>query len=55
LGAVRVWRLSDGTPVLPPLNLPDPVGAVAVQGNVIITVVGAYIAVHQPALPQRMR
>ena len=51
-GTVRVWRLADGTPLVPPLDLPEPVRAVAVHGNVIVTAAGADIAVHQPALPR---
>jgi hypothetical protein len=47
----RVWRLTDGTPLMPPLDLPESVSGVAVHGNVIITAAGADIAVHQPALP----
>ena len=54
-GTVRVWRLADGTPVVPPLRLPEPVRAVAVHGNVIVTAAGADIAVHQLALPRPMR
>jgi len=38
---VRVWRTADGTPAVPPLDLPEPVRAVAVHGNVIITAAGA--------------
>jgi WD40 repeat protein len=52
---VRVWRLADGTPLVPPLDLPESVRAVAVHGNVIITAAGADIAVHQPALRRPMR
>jgi WD40 repeat protein len=54
-GAVRVWRTADGTPLMPSLNLPEPVWAVAVHGDVIITAAGADIAVHQLALPRPMR
>ena len=54
-GTVRVWRTADGTLLLPPLDLPDSVRAVAVHGNVIVTAAGADIAVHQPALPQPSR
>ena len=54
-GTVRVWRLADGTPVVPPLDLPESVQAVAVHGNVIVTATGAVIAIHQPALPRPMR
>jgi hypothetical protein len=43
-----VWRTADGTPLVPPLDLPESVWTVAIHGNVIITVVGADIAVHQP-------
>ena len=39
-GTVRVWRTTDGTPIVPPLDLPESVRAVAVQGNVIITAAG---------------
>ena len=46
-GTVRVWRLADRTPVVPPLELPEPVSAVAVHGNLIVTAAGADIAVHQ--------
>ena len=53
-GTVRVWRLADSTPVVPPLGLPEWVQAIAVHGNVIVTAAGADIAVHQPALPQPM-
>jgi WD40 repeat protein len=56
---VRVWRTADGTPVVSPLDLPEKVEAVAVDGNVIInaiiTVAGADITVHQPALPRTMQ
>ena len=48
-GTVRVWRLADRTPVVPPLELPEPVSAVAVHGNLIVTAAGADIAVHQLA------
>ena len=54
-GTVRVWRTADGTPLVPPLDLSEPVRAVAVHGDVIITAAGADIAVHQPALPQPRR
>ena len=54
-GTVRVWRTADGTPVVPPLDLPESVWAVAVHGKGIITAAGTDIAVHQPALPQPMR
>ena len=39
-GAVRVWRLADGTPLLPPLDLPESVWDVAVHGNIIVTAAG---------------
>ena len=52
---MRVWRLADGILVVPPLDLPESVRAVAVHGNDIITAGGADIAVHQPALPRLMR
>ena len=54
-GTVQVWRLADGTPLVPPLDLPEPVRHVAVHGDVIVTVSGADIAVHQPALPRLFR
>jgi WD40 repeat protein len=50
---VRVWRTADGTPVVPPLDLPEKVEAVAIDGNVIITVAGADITVHE--LPRTTR
>ena len=49
-GTIRVWRLADGTPLGPPPDLPEPVQAIAIHGDVIIASAGAYIAVHQPAL-----
>ena len=51
---VRVRRLADGTPLVPPLNLPESVH-VAVYGDVIVTTAGADIAVHQPALQRPAR
>src|SRR5689334_341269 len=51
---VRVWRLADGAPLMPPLDLPESVGAVAVHRSVIITAAGADIAVHESALPRLM-
>jgi len=55
-GTVRVWRLADGTLLVPPLDLPEPVSGVAVHGNVIVvTAAGADIAVHKPAFPRPMR
>jgi hypothetical protein len=50
---LRVWRLADGTPLVPSLDLPEPVRGVAVHGSVITA--GADIAIHQPALPRPMR
>ena len=47
LDAMRVWRLADGTPVVPPLELREPVRDVAVHGNIIVTAAGANIAIHQ--------
>jgi hypothetical protein len=38
---VGVWRLADGSPVVPPLDLADWVRGVVVPGNTIVTV-------HQP-------
>ena len=37
-GSVRVWRLADGTSVVPPLDLTESVQAVAIDGNVIVIV-----------------
>ena len=54
-GMVRVWRPADGTPVMPPLDLPEPGTSVAVHGNVIVTAAGYDIAVHQPARPRPIR
>jgi WD40 repeat protein len=54
-GTVRVWRLADGIPLMPPLELPQSVHAVAVHGDVVITGAGADIAVHHPAFPRPMR
>ena len=48
--SVWVWRLTDGTLVVPPLDLAGPVSDVATHGDVIVTVAGADIAVHQLAL-----
>jgi WD40 repeat protein len=47
---VRVWRLADGTQVVPPLCLPGRIASVAVHRKVIVTATGADIAVHQPAI-----
>jgi hypothetical protein len=52
-GTVRVWRIADGTPAVPPLDLYEAVWYLAIHGKVIVTA-GANIAVHQPA-PQAMR
>jgi len=49
-GTVRVWRLDDGTPVGPPLDLSDRVQGVAVNRNTIITATRVNIAVHQALL-----
>ncbi len=46
---------ADGTALVPPLDLPESVQAVAIHGNLIITAAGANIAVHYPALPRLMR
>ena len=46
---VRVWWLADGSPAGPPLRLPAAVGAIAVQGDLVITTAYTDIAVHQPA------
>jgi hypothetical protein len=47
---VRVWRLADAAPVVPPLDLAEGITAVAVHGNVIISAAGGDIAAHQPTL-----
>ena len=47
---VRVWRLDDRTPLVPALDLPERVHAVAVHGNIIVTAAGADIAVHHLCL-----
>jgi WD domain, G-beta repeat len=52
---VRVWRLADGTPVGKSLDLPESVRDVAVHGNVIVTVSGDDISVHQPGFPRTTR
>jgi WD40 repeat protein len=52
---VRVWRLADGIPLVPQLDLPESVPAVAIYGNLIITAAGTDIAVHQLALPRPIR
>jgi hypothetical protein len=52
---VRVWQLADGTPVVPQLDLPESVPAVAIHGNLIITAAGTDIAAHQLALPRPIR
>ncbi len=49
-GTVRIWRTEDSTPLVSPLELPEPVRAVAVDGNVTITAAGADIALHRTAL-----
>jgi len=41
---VRVWRLADGTPLVPPLDLPESIQALAVHGHIIVTAAGADIA-----------
>ena len=52
---VRVWQLADGIPLVPQLDLPESVPAVAIDGNLIITAAGTDIAVHQLALPRPIR
>ena len=52
---VRVWRLADGIALVPPLDLPESVRAVAIQGNIIVTAAGADLAVHQPVPLPSMR
>ena len=50
-GTVQVWRLADTPRPLAVLHLPQPVMAVAVRGDLIVTAAGADIALHQIALP----
>jgi hypothetical protein len=45
-----VWRLADGTPLVPPLVLSQGIGIVAVHRGVIVSTAGADIAVHQLAI-----
>ena len=52
---VRVWRLADGTPLVHPLDLSEPAWVVALHGNIIVTVGGWDIAIHQPAAPWPIR
>jgi hypothetical protein len=54
-GLDALEQLADGTPVMPPLHLPESVRAVTIHGIVIVTAAGADIAVHQPVLPRAMR
>jgi WD40 repeat protein len=54
-GTMRVWRLVDGTPLAPPLDLREPVRVIAVHGNIIVTAAGADIAIHQLAFPRPIR
>jgi len=56
-GTVRVWvwGLADGTPVAPPLDLPESVSGVVVYDNVVITAAGTNIAVHHIVRPQPTR
>jgi len=46
-GTVRAWRLADGTPVAPPLDLSERVSGIALQGNIVVTAAGQDIAVHR--------
>ena len=52
---VRAWQLADGTSLGPPLDLSGSVNGVVVDGNVIVTAVGADIAAHQLALSRPKR
>ena len=54
-GTVRVWGLADGTPVAPPLDLPESVSGAVVYDNVVITAAGTDIAVHHLVRPQPTR
>jgi len=53
-GTVRMWQMAHGTPLVPPLGLPESVRVVAAHGNVIVTAPGVDFAVQQPALPRPM-
>lgn len=44
---MRVWRLADGTPLVPPLCPPESAQAVAVYGEAIVTHTGSDIRVYQ--------
>ncbi len=48
---VRVQRLADGSPLVPSLDLSQPVWGIAVHGDVIVSAAGANIAAHQSVLP----
>jgi WD40 repeat protein len=48
---VRVWRLADGAPLVPPLNLPESVRDLALHGNIIAIAAGADITLCQPVVP----
>lgn len=50
-GPVRVWRLTDGTPLAHPLDLPEPSWVVALRGNIIVTAGGRDIGIHSPWAP----
>ena len=54
-GTVRVPGLADGTPVAPPLDLPESVSGVVIYDNVVITAAGTDIAVHHLVRPQPTR
>ena len=43
-GRVRVWPTADGIPLVPPLDLPESVRAVAIHETVIITAARAHVA-----------
>jgi len=45
-GSVREWRLADGTPLVHPLDLPEPSWVVALRGNIIVTADGQDIGIH---------
>jgi hypothetical protein len=48
---VWLWRLADGNPLAPPLDLPESLRDVAIYGDINVTATEADISAHQPALP----
>jgi WD40 repeat protein len=50
-GIVQVRRLADGTALVHPLDLSEPVKGIALYGNIVVTAAGRDIAVHLPVVP----